>query len=150
MFLPSDKDSKTFLLLYLNKDTFKSDDDNETELVKIIRSCMDDPNINIIVAYEKDESKGGCEFDDIFVKTPKQLVKPRLNNVVITAGLKNNNSVTTSGLYDDIAIPLYRNTKYRNVSLKQILCKMGAKEVRYDWKNMFGCSNCSSCFKKQF
>ena len=41
---------------------------------------MDDPNINIIVADEKDESKGGCEFNDIFVKALQQLVKGVIKN----------------------------------------------------------------------
>jgi hypothetical protein len=80
----------------------------------IIQSCIDNPNISIVLVHEKDMLKGGCDFDDFFVKAPQELIE-RPNN-----------------LFKDIAIPLYSTPEYRVVGLRQILCKMGAKVVNRD------------------
>ena len=127
-------DEPVFFLLYLNKYTFEESDD-DTELNNIIKSCMNNPKINIIVIYERDVSKGGCEFNYIYEKTPEQLIKPRHNHAIsLQGGFNNDLHMSSSGLYDDIVIPLYANEKYRLVGLKQILCQMGAKEVKNSWK----------------
>jgi hypothetical protein len=101
----------TFFLLYLNRYTFEGDDQDKKELTSIIQSCIDDPNITIVLIHEKDVFRGGCEFADFFVKTPEELIKP------------------PNYLFRDIAIPLYASRAYRLVSLRQIACKMGAVSV---------------------
>jgi hypothetical protein len=110
--LPSSSANKsakpTFFLLYLNRYTFEGDDQDKNELTSTIQSCIDDPNITIMLIHEKDAFRGGCEFADFFVKTPEELIKP------------------PNYLFRDIAIPLYASRAYRLVSLRQIACKMGA------------------------
>jgi hypothetical protein len=103
----------TFFLLYLNRYTFEQgdNDQDQNELTSIIQSCIDDPNITIVLIHEKDLSRGGCEFADFFVKAPEELMKP------------------PNCLFRNIAIPLYALREYRTVSLRQILCKMGAIPV---------------------
>ena len=60
--------------------------------------------------HEKDKSKCGCNFDVFFDEAPEELISSPYK------------------LFKDIAIPLYSNKEYRDVGLRQILCKMGAKE----------------------
>jgi hypothetical protein len=101
-------DKPTFLLLYLNKNTFEGRAQDQHELTAIIQSCIDNKDIGIILVHEKDRLKGGCEFGDFFATAPEELIKPPYH------------------LFRDIAIPLYSTEEYRIVSLRQILCKMGA------------------------
>jgi hypothetical protein len=101
----------TFFLLYLNRYTFEGDVQDQNELTSTIQSCIDDPNITIVLIHEKDLFRGGCEFADFFVKAPEELIKP------------------PNYLFRDIAIPLYAARVYRIVSLREILCKMGAMPV---------------------
>jgi hypothetical protein len=98
----------TFLLLYLNKHTFEGSVQDQHELTAIIQSCIDDSEISIVLVHEKDTAKGGCDFGDFFAKAPEELIKPPNN------------------LFRDIAIPLYSTEEYRTISLRQILCNMGA------------------------
>jgi hypothetical protein len=104
--LPNLGSMSTFFLLYLNEHTFQGHDQNE--LTAIIQSCIDDSEISIVLVHERDIAKGGCDFGDFFVNTPQELFKPPNN------------------LFKDIAIPLYSTEEYRTISLRQILCKMGA------------------------
>jgi hypothetical protein len=101
-------DVPTFFLLYLNEHTFEGSDQDQHELTAIIQSCIDDSKISIVLVHEKDTAKGGCDFGDFFAKAPEELIKPPNN------------------LFRDIAIPLYSTEEYRIISLRQILCKMGA------------------------
>jgi hypothetical protein len=98
----------TFLLLYLNKHTFEGSGQDLLELTAIIQSCIDNFEISIVLVHEKDTAKGGCDFGDFFAKAPEELIKPPNN------------------LFRDIAVPLYSTEEYRIISLRQILCKMGA------------------------
>jgi hypothetical protein len=105
-------DVPTFLLLYLNEHTFEGSAQDQNELTAIIQSCIDKPGISIILVHEKDTEKGGCDFGDFFGKTPEELIKP------------------PNSLFRDIAIPLYSTKEYRIISLRHILCKMGATDKR--------------------
>jgi hypothetical protein len=64
-----------------------------------------------VLVHEKDTAKGGCDFGDFFVKAPEELIKPPIN------------------LFRYIAIPLYSTEEYHTISLRQILCNMGATDV---------------------
>ena len=98
----------TFLLIYLNKHTFEEEMQYQDEMTTIFKSCIENPDISIVLVHEQDVSKGGCEFDDFFNEAPEELINPPYQ------------------LFKDIAIPLYFPEEYRDVSLRQILCKMGA------------------------
>jgi hypothetical protein len=108
---PDTLKAPTFLLLYLNEHTFEGSAQDQNELTAIIQSCIDDSEISIVLVHEKDMAKGGCDFGDFFAKTPEELIRPPNN------------------LFRDIAIPLYSIEEYRIISLRQILCKMGATTV---------------------
>jgi hypothetical protein len=103
---------RTFLLLYLNEHTFEGSAQDQNELTAIIQSCIDDSEISIVLVHEKDTEKGGCDFGNFFGKAPEELIKP------------------PNSLFQDIAIPLYSTEEYRIISLRHILCKMGATEKR--------------------
>jgi len=110
--LSSFSDRPTFFLLYLNKltfgDTSTNKDNNVIEV--LIESCIDDPNIHLVLVHEQNALKGGCEFDDIFKATPQKLIDEPYS------------------LYSEIAIPLYQMKEYRDVSLNLILNKMVATD----------------------
>jgi hypothetical protein len=101
-------DVPTFLLLYLNKHTFEGNAQDQNEFKSIIQSCIDDSDISIVLVHEKDTEKGGCDFGDFFGQAPEELIRPPNN------------------LFRDIAIPLYSTQEYHIISLRHILCKMGA------------------------
>jgi len=101
-----------FFLLYLNQDTFEDNDQDESNLTRIIKLCIADAKTSIILVHEKDVSKGGCEFDEFFKHCPEELIKPPNN------------------LFGDVAVPLYTTEEYRIVSLREILCKMGAESMK--------------------
>jgi hypothetical protein len=104
---------KSIFLLYLNEYTFDGGDGHEEiELPMIIQSCVDDPNMTVVLIQEKEILKGGCTFDTIFTKAPQKLVNPPYN------------------LFKDTVIPIYSMTEYRNVSLRKIYCKMGATPIQ--------------------
>jgi hypothetical protein len=103
-------DVPTFLLLYLNEHTFEGSTEDQNELTAIIQSCIDNSDIRIVLVHEKDTEKGGCDFGDFFGKAPEELIKP------------------PNSLFQDIAIPLYSIEEYRIISLRHILCKMGATD----------------------
>ena len=101
----------TYFLIYLNQYMFQGNEQDLVELIAIVHSCIDNPDINVVLAHERNESKGGCNFDVFFDKAPEELINPPYS------------------LFKDIAIPLHSNEEYRDVGLRQILCKMGAKET---------------------
>ncbi len=105
---PLPKDRPTFFLLYLNKNTFQHKiDEDRNNCIKMIKNCLAS-GIKIVLVQEKDPSKGGCDFDVFLSQAPKEIIKPPIS------------------LFNQIAIPLYTRKDYRKVSLKQILCKVGA------------------------
>ena len=111
--MPNDvpSDAPAYLLLYLNQYTFLGNEQDLIELTVLVQSCIDNPDITIVLAHERDNvSKGGCKFDIFFDKAPEELINPPYS------------------LFKDIAIPLYSDEVYRDVGLRQILCQMGAKE----------------------
>ena len=95
------------------------------EMEMIIKSCINDPNINLILIHEQDALKGGCKFDEFFKVTPQKLIEQPYS------------------LYRDMAIPLYSAKEYREVSLKLILNKF----VAFDQKVVQ--SNSCWCVKRQ-
>jgi hypothetical protein len=102
----------TIFLLYLNEYTFEGNEQNQCGLTTTIQSCIDDPNISIVLVHEQDPSKGGCKFDVFFEMAPEELINPPYE------------------LFNKcIAIPLYSRKEYRDVSLRKILCTMGATPV---------------------
>ena len=62
---------------------------------------------------ETDVGRGGCEFDQFLVQAPEQLVDPPVE------------------IFDkNMSIPLYTQPEYRIISLRKILCAMGATRVK--------------------
>jgi hypothetical protein len=116
---PQIPDVPTFILLYLNEHTFEGSAQDQNELTAIIQSCIDESDISIVLVHEKDTKKGGCDFGDFFGKAPEELIRPPNN------------------LFREIAIPLYSTKEYRIISLRQILCKMGATVKSNSRKNVF-------------
>ena len=104
--------AQVYFLLYLNAYTFQGDEQDINKLTAIVQSCIENPDISIVLAHEKDAFQGGCSFDTFFNEAPKALISPPYQ------------------LFKDIAIPLHSNKEYRDLSLRQILCKMGAKQKR--------------------
>ena len=94
-------DTKTVLLLYLNRDFFV---DSESVLREVVKSSIDDPNIKIVLVHEQDVAKGGCPFNLFFEQVPQVLIDPPYQI-----------------FNKETAIPLYSNDEYRTVSLCQIL-----------------------------
>lgn len=106
MFIP------TFFLLYLNRFTFDRDDDDELdELTKILKLCLDDTDIPIILINEQDELEGACDFSEYFKVVPYELINNDPHN-----------------LFKDIAVPLHAMSAYRSVSFRQILNKIGGQQ----------------------
>ena len=105
---------KTFMLLYLDKYTFADNqDDDLEELVSVLQTCMDDPDIGLILVHEQDTRKDGCEFGVFFQQSlPDDFIK---------------NKDSPHYLFNDVAIPLYSQPEYRKVSLMEILKTMGGE-----------------------
>ena len=79
--------------------------------MQVVTSCLDDPNIKIILLHERDGIKGGCSFDVFIQQAPAQLING-----------------DPYSLFKDIAIPLYsESNNYRQISLKEIAHQMGTK-----------------------
>ena len=93
---------RSVLLLYLNNTTFLNDNGRMEDLV--LKSLK--IGIQIILAHEKDSTKGGCDFDTILNQTPDELTNPPHN------------------LYNAMAVPLYTFDSYRQVSLRLLIDKM--------------------------
>jgi hypothetical protein len=106
----------TFMLVYLNSHTFSGNDQDTKELEEILKICLLDKNIHVVLVQEKDVSKGGCDFGEFFKEAPRSLINAPYY------------------IFKDIAIPLYKTEEYRIISLTQILIKMGAKpDVAQHW-----------------
>jgi hypothetical protein len=127
---PHIMDIPTFFLLYLNDNTFEGSDQDQNQLTSIIQTCIDDSDISIVLVHEKDAAKGGCDFGDFFAHAPAELIKPPNN------------------LFRDIAIPLYSTKEYRILSLRHILCKMGATLSKNDSRDMLMLRTISNVFSK--
>lgn len=56
------------------------------------------------MVHKQDVNKGYCAFEQFFLQTPKELL--------------------ACGLYNDIAIPLYRRKEYNTVSMNLLLEKL--------------------------
>lgn len=67
-----------------------------------------DPETTVVLVQEKDVSIGSCRFSTLFENFSEVLYNP------------------PNSLFNDLAIPLYSEEKYRFVSLSKILVKMGA------------------------
>jgi len=99
-------DRDAVMLVYLNKKTFK---DPACLLCESIKRSMDD-KIKIILVHENDTNEGGCTFGEIMNQTPRRLMEKPYN------------------IYSqDIAVSLYSIKEYQDISMYQILTKMGAK-----------------------
>ena len=75
-------DDATHMLLYLNEDTFVSDE----RLAEQVKQARED-KLKIVMAHENDPDKGGCIFARFFETTPQELI--------------------TDGLYRDMAHPCF-------------------------------------------
>ena len=99
----------SYFLLYLNKDTFVLEDPEHGHLLnRMLQQSLEDPNVKVVLVHEKEVFKGACEFKVFYRSAPLTLINPPYN------------------LFNEIAIPLYSMKEYREVSLKQMLLKMGA------------------------
>ena len=110
------------MLVYLNSHTFSGNDQDTKELAEILKICLLDKNIHVVLVHEKDVSKGGCDFGEFFKEAPRSLINAPYY------------------IFKDIAIPLYKTKEYRIISLTQILIKMGAKPTRSTLDEKFECS----------
>ena len=108
-----------YLLFYLNKDTFTGDREQKSRLTTMLKQCLDNPRIEIILIHEKDECKGACDFGRFIEEAPKQLLLGDPYN-----------------LFEEIAIPLHFVEEYRNVAWQQILRKMGATSSIEGWTSL--------------
>ena len=97
---------KAVMLVYLNKQTFKSDGCYLGETI----DCVIEEGIQIVLVHENDVNENGCEFWEIIEQTPEEL------------------KTTPNSIYsNDIAVSLYSIDEYKRISLHQILSKMGAR-----------------------
>lgn len=114
--LPSKKDrGKCFFLLYLNKYTFTVGNHTTTEteeLLSVLKKCVKN-NVKVILVHEQDGSKGSCDFDQILKYVPEELLIGPMN------------------IFQDLAVPLYPDIDYREVSFKKILGKLGAVPLKH-------------------
>ncbi len=108
---PDNISPNTYLLLYLNEYTFAGDDHQRYELVQLLTSCLDNQKIHIVLAHERDKSKGGCSFDLFLNQVPIHLIDDIQYN-----------------LFKNIAVPLYseQRNNYCDISLKMIASSFGA------------------------
>jgi hypothetical protein len=118
--LPS---APVFMLVYLNSQTFSGNDQDTNELEEILKICLLDKNIRVILVQEKDVSKGGCDFGEFFKEAPRSLINAPYY------------------IFKDIAIPLYKTKEYRIISLTQILIKMGATPKEVNWRKSLSVLN---------
>ena len=95
-------DTKKVLLFYINENIFKYDENVYGSLKYALEE-----NIDIVMVNEQDLKKGACEFSCTIRRTPPDLV--------------------VSGLYNNLAVPLYELDVYRKISIRQVLLAMGAQ-----------------------
>lgn len=100
---------KPYFLFYLNEYTFIGDDHETKELIQVLISCLEDPDIELILVHERDSSKGGCDFGEFFKQAPPVLING-----------------DPYFIFKSIAVPIYSIKEYRIVSLREIASKMGA------------------------
>ncbi len=99
----------SFFLLYLNEFTFRSDRIIQDSLISLVKACIE-KDVKVILVNETDSSKGGCSFDKFLAIAPAELQRAPIS------------------LFNEISIPLFTKEEYRIVSIRQVLCKMGATE----------------------
>ena len=104
----SDKPSKSYLLFYLNKNTFN--ESYKAKVAQVVKACLDDPDIDIILIREMDKAKDASpNFSFFYKEAPMELI-----------------SGDPYDLFKEIAIPLHSEEEYRIVALRQVARKMGA------------------------
>jgi hypothetical protein len=104
----SSAEKHTVLLLYLNRNVFNTCK-NECRLESVVKRALNQ-GIDIVLAHEQDLSKEGCNFEVFFQLTPQDLIEPPYQIFNKALG-----------------VPLYGMNDFREVGLKQLLCKMGAE-----------------------
>jgi hypothetical protein len=85
--------SASHFLLYLNRQTHAGSDG--AALAREIRHAWD-ANMKIVIIHERDPARGGCEFRDVFLTTPQDLID--------------------DGLYRQLAVPFEGGAAHREVS----------------------------------
>jgi len=101
-------DKQAVMLVYLNKITFQEPGCLLCD--SIVRAI--DQNIKVVLVHENGVSEGGCAFGEVMNQTPKKLFAERY------------------AMYaQDIAVSLYSTKEYEEVSIYQILTKMGAQPI---------------------
>ncbi|EOD07115.1 hypothetical protein EMIHUDRAFT_448489 [Emiliania huxleyi CCMP1516] len=96
--------SATHLLLYLNEDSFVSDE----RLAEQVKQARED-KLKIVMAHENDPALGGCQFSRFFEVTPQELI--------------------AGGLYKDLAKSCFPG-RHRKVSLVLLAKSLGATPAR--------------------
>ena len=91
-------------LLYLNDKTFL---DYGGVVARLVQAAMD-RRIAIAMVHEQDPSFGGVPFRNFFQQTPRVLLQQPYK------------------LFDTVAVPLFPAPEHRTVSLRLVLCSMGA------------------------
>jgi hypothetical protein len=105
----SSVEKHTVLLLYLNRNAFNTSCSYECRLESVVKRALNQC-IDIVLAHEQDLSKEGCNFELFFQLTPQDLIEPPYQ------------------IYNKaLGVPLYGMSDFREVGLKQLLCKMGAE-----------------------
>ena len=92
------------LLLYLNDKTFL---DAGGTVARLVQAAMD-RRIAIAMVHEQDPSFGGVPLRNFFQQTPRVLLQQPYK------------------LFDTVAVPLFPAPEHRTVSLRLVLCSMGA------------------------
>jgi len=95
--------SNVKFILYLNKDTFVSDE-RLADQVRIARAI----GVPVVMAHENDPDLGGCEFGKFFETTPEELI--------------------LDGLYRDLAILLFPG-RHREASIISLATRLGGMPV---------------------
>ena len=99
---------KSYLFFYLNKNTFH--ESKKAKVAQVVKACLDDPNIDIVLIHEMDESNcASTNFNFFFKEAPMELI-----------------SGDPYDLFKEIAIPLHSEKEFRIVALRQVARKMGA------------------------
>ena len=91
-------------MLYLNDKTFL---DAGGAVARLVQAAMD-RRIAIALVHEQEPARGGVPFRSLVQHTPQVLRQPPYT------------------LFDTVAVPLYPSEEHRRVSLRLVLCGMGA------------------------
>lgn len=97
----------THMLLYLNADTFSSDEAQAAALGAEVQDAMQ-RGVNIVLVHECDRARRGCDFKRFFEVTPPHLI--------------------AHGLYAQIAVPCHASP-HRQVSLALTAQAFGAEDL---------------------